>query len=77
MYSFPQFTRSTLWGGICMCGGQLFSREILLWWCLFLGGNFSRKQFSRGNYPGAIVLEPLILQQPNFPLSALCNFVMV
>ena len=67
MYSFPQFTRSTLWGGICMCGGQLFSRAC----------NFSRKQFSRGNYPGAIVLEPLILQQPNFPLSALCNFVMV
>ena len=42
----------------------------------FSGGNFPRKQFSGGNYQGAIVLEPLILQ-PNFPLSALCNFVMV
>ena len=72
MYSFPQFTHSTLWGGICMCGGQLFIVR-----GQFSGGNFSRKQFSRGNYPGAIVLEPLILQQPNFPLSALCNFVMV
>ena len=59
-----------VWGTIIFEGNFIVRGQ-------FSGGNFSRKQFSRGNYPGAIVLEPLILQQPNFPLSALCNFVMV
>ena len=63
MYSFPWFTRSTLWGEIAWVGGIIFRGNFMV-----RGrGNFPGSNFRRGHCPGAIISEqfpsgPIVLE---------------